>query len=377
MTHPTILQVIPSLGAGGAEQGCLDVARGVTTAGGKALVASHNGYRVPELKRIGAEHIDLPVHSKNPFLLYQNAQSLKRIILEKNVTLIHARSRAPAWSSYKAACELKIPFITTCHAPYNINNSYFKKKYNAIMAKGDRVIAISEYVADYLRQNYYVSDERLRLIHRGVNIDHFNPHAVTPERMMALTKTWRLEDGAPVILLPGRLTRWKGQLIALEAMAHLKNKDAVCVLVGADQGRHEYRKELENKAQDLGVAGRIRIVDHCHDMPAAYYLSTISLSPSLEPEGFGRISIESQAMGRLIIATNHGGSQETIKDNQTGFLVKVNDAYDLAEKIDYVLNLSLSERQRMEQDAIAHIQRHFTVQHMVEKTLDVYTEVLK
>jgi glycosyltransferase involved in cell wall biosynthesis len=376
MTAPVILQVIPSLGAGGAEQGCIDVARGVIEGKGRAFVVSHGGHRIPELRRMGAAHIDMPVHSKNPFIIYQNAHALKKIIQQEKVSLIHARSRAPAWSCYMAARAMDIPFITTCHAPYAIRNSALKKKYNAIMAKGDRVIAISQYVATYLRENYNVEENRLRLIPRGVDINRFHPNSVTPDRMMALAKAWRIEDGQRVILLPGRLTSWKGQRIALEAMAKLQSQDCVCVLVGADQGRSEYRKELEQLARDLNIEQHIRIVDHCADMPAAYYLSTLALSPSIEPEGFGRISIEAQAMGRIIIASRHGGSVETIKDGETGFLVNINDADDLAEKIDYALNLTSIERQNMEQSAMIHIHENFTVEQMVNKTLDVYAEVL-
>ena len=372
----SICQIIPALGAGGAEQGCIDVAAGIRANGGESFVISHGGSRVPELLRHGTTHIDMPVHSKNPITAWKNYNEIRRLIREKNIKLIHVRSRAPAWSAYYAARAENIPFITTCHAPYNIKNNEWKRKYNAIMARGDRVIAISKFVKQYLLGNYNIDETNIRLIPRGVDIDKFHPSKVTSERMIKLTQQWRIPDGARVILLPGRLTRWKGQSVLINAMAQIKDQDLFAVLIGSDQGRTEYRTELENLIREKNLEHRVRVTDHCNDMPAAYSLATIVCSASTDPEGFGRISIEAQAMGRMMIASNHGGSTETIIHDQTGWLVNPNDATDLARMIDHVLHLHDDQKNIISENAINHIHHNFTKDLMVQKTLDVYRECI-
>lgn len=376
-THPVILQIIPHLGAGGAEQGCIDVAAGIAKAGATSIVVSNGGARVPELLRGGSTHINMPVHSKNPLTILRNARKLKRIIQERGVDIVHARSRAPAWSAYKACETTSARYMTTCHAPFNINNNKWKLRYNSIIARGERVIAISNYVANYLKKNYDVAEEKIRLIHRGYATDKFRPSLVSPERMIKLAREWRIPDGASVILLPGRLTRWKGQTVLIEAMAKINRPDLFCVMIGADQGRTEYRAELEKLIFDKNLNDRVRIMGHCDDMPSAYMLSTIAISASIEPEGFGRIAIEGQAMGRMTIATDHGGSQETIIPDETGWLVPPDDADALARTIENVLALSQDEKNIIGARAMDHVQQHFSRDVMVGKTLDVYAELLK
>lgn len=369
-----VCQIIPELGAGGAEQGCLDVAAGLKASGAGSIVISHGGSRVPELLRHGSEHIHLPVHSKNPIIAFQNYRAIRNLIREKNIHLIHARSRAPAWSAFYACRDEGIPFITTCHAPYNINGKDWKRKYNSIMARGARVIAISNFVEQYLIDNYKIDHANIRLIPRGVDIQKFHPHLVTSERMIKLNHEWRVPDGARIILLPGRLTRWKGQSILIEAMAKLNQTDLFAVLIGSDQGRTEYRAELEALIREKNLESKVRVMDHCTDMPAAYALSTIVCSTSIEPEGFGRIAIEGQAMGRVVIASNHGGSCETIIPDQTGFLVEPNNADDLARTINNVLSMNDEDINQMAVRSINHIHDQFTKDLMVSKTLDVYRE---
>lgn len=371
-----ICQIIPELSAGGAEQGCIDVATGLKKANCGSIVISNGGTRVPELLRGGTKHISLPVHSKNIITAWQNFNALKKIIDTENINIIHARSRAPAWSAYYAASAKRIPFMTTCHAPYNIKNNEWKRKYNAIMARGARVIAISEFVRDYLIHNYEIDESIIRLIPRGVDVQKFHPSLVTAERLIKLSNQWRVPDGARIILLPGRLTRWKGQSVLIEAMAKIKQNDLFAVLIGSDQGRTEYRSELETLIRDKNLEHRVRLMDHCTDMPAAYALSTIICSTSTEPEGFGRISIEAQAMGRMMIATNHGGSKETIINEKTGWLVKPNNSDELAQSIDHILKLSDEERNEIAINAFNHIHAHFTKDLMVQKTLDVYRELI-
>lgn len=377
-THrpPVVLQVIPELGPGGAEQGCIDVAKALVAAGGQALVASHGGSRVHELVRAGATHIDLPVHSKNPFVMMRNTRRLKRLIHEHRVDIVHARSRAPAWSAYKACQNTPARFMTTCHAPYNFTKD-IKKTYNSVMAKGERVIAISHYVAEYLREHYDVTHDRLRVVHRGIPLEKFHPTMVTPERMITVSRAWRLPDEANIIMLPGRLTRWKGHHVLIEAMAHLARSDLFCVMIGSDQGRTEYRQELEETIASKGLGGQIRIVDHCDDLPAAFMLAAVVVSASTDPEGFGRVAVEGQAMGRPVIATAHGGALETVVDGSTGWLVPPGDARALAHALEHVLALNTNQRVTLATNAMAHVAAHFGCEHMTGKTLAVYEELLR
>lgn len=370
------MQIIPELGAGGAEQGCIDMAGEIVKAGAKAIIVSHGGYRVPELARNGVTHINLPVHSKNPITIWRNTSKLKKIIKSHNVNIVHARSRAPAWSAWQACKNTKAHFMTTCHAPYNIN-SEAKRRYNSSMAKGEIIIAISQYVADYLVENYDVEPERIRLIHRGIPMERFHPTAVNAERMINLEKQWRIPDGATIIMLPGRITRWKGHHILIEAMAKLARKDIFCVMIGSDQGRSEYRSELEKSIEEYGLGEQIRIIDQCHDMPAAYMLAAAVISASTDPEGFGRIPVEAQAMGRPIIASDHGGARETILRGETGWHVPPSDPDALAHAIDEALSLTPEQRSILATKSMAHIAANFTKDIMAEKTLAVYSELLQ
>lgn len=372
---PVILQIIPELGPGGAEQGCIDVANAIQNAGGKAIVVSHGGDRVHEITRNNVTHVNMPVHSKNPLTLWRNVGRIRKLIHQHGVDIVHVRSRAPAWSAYQACKGTSAHYMTTCHAPYNYK-SKAKQFYNSAIAKGERVIAISEYVRNYLIDGYGLNDSTIRLIHRGIPIEKFHPTMVSPERMITLNKEWRIPESASVILLPGRLTRWKGQAVLIEAMAQIKSKDVYAVLIGSDQGRTEYRKELETLMEERGLSGQVRIVDHCNDMPAAYMLATVVVSASTDPEGFGRIPVEAQAMGRPIIGTDHGGAQETILRGETGWLIPPNDPAALAKAITEALALNNAQRAVLATRAMNHIMQNFTKEIMIDKTLAVYSELL-
>ena len=321
-------------------------------------------------------HINLPVDSKNPLVMWRNVRALRQIIRRYHVNVVHARSRAPAWSAWQACKKTDTHFVTTCHAPYKIENKW-KKFYNTSIARGERVIAISDTIADYLRQNYGLDDSKIRVIHRGVALEKFHPTAVTPERLISLSRQWRLPDGANIIMLPGRLTRWKGHHTLIDAMAELQRRDIFCLIIGADQGRSEYREELETAINAKNLQGRVRIVDHCSDMPAAYMLATVVVSASTEPEGFGRVAVEAQAMGRPVIATDHGGSRETIKRGETGWLVPPADPSALAKSIEEALALTAHQRAVLATRAMAHIAENFTREQMADKTLNVYAELLR
>ena len=260
--RPIVLQVLPALNTGGTERGAVDVAQALVEAGGTALVASSGGRMVHELKRVGATHLTLPVHSKNPLVMFLNANRLARLAVRHDVDIIHARSRAPAWSALRAARRAGRHFITTFHGTY-ASGGGLKRRYNSIMTRGERVIAISAFIADHLREVYGVESERVRVIHRGVDLDVFDPAKVDPERLVRLASEWRLPDGVPVIMLPGRLARWKGQRVLIEALARLGRQDLCCLLVGSDQGRPRRRRELERLATGHGLASVVRLVGHC------------------------------------------------------------------------------------------------------------------
>lgn len=372
---PVVMQVIPELGPGGAEQGCIDMAAALTRAGATAIVVSHGGGRVPELVRSGAIHIDLPVHSKNPLRMWRNIGALRRAIRKYDVDIVHARSRAPAWSAWRAVQGTKARFMTTCHAPYKTQGEV-KKFYNSSIARGERVIAISHFIADYLSDTFGLDDRTIRVVHRGVALEKFHPTAVTPERMIKLSREWRVPDGMNIVMMPGRLSRIKGHAVLIEAIEKLARPDVFCLLIGSDQGRTEYRQELENDIRNRKLEGRVRIVDHCTDMPAAYMMANVVVSASIEPEGFGRIPIEAQAMGRPIVATNHGGVRETIAAGETGWLVPPNDALALKQAIEEALTLDPHQRAVLATRGMAHVAAHFTKGKMADETLRVYAELL-
>ena len=369
-----VLQVLPALEMGGVERGTVQTAAALQAAGWQATVASAGGLMVHELSRAKAQHVVLPLAAKRPLRMLRNGYALADIINRQGVDLIHARSRAPAWSALSAARRTGKPFVTTFHNAYGHN--WLKHYYNAVMAKGDRVIAISEFVADHVRETYGVGNDRLVTIHRGINMDLFDPGRVSAERIIQISRDWRLDDDRPVVMLPGRLTEWKGQAVLIEALAILGRQDVCCVLVGGDQGRTAYRAELEAEVRRLGLELVVRLVDHCRDMAAAYMLADVVVSASTRPEGFGRVAVEAQAMGRPVIATDHGGARETVWPSQSGWLVPPGNAEAMSAALDRALNLSKGEREVMAENGRDNVARNFTADLMCQRTLDVYRSLL-
>lgn len=367
--------MVPALEVGGVERGTVDIAHALAAAGFRAIVASAGGRMVHELERAGARHVALPLKRRDPFAIRANVGRLARLIEAEHVDLVHARSRAPAWAARAAARRAGKPFVTTFHGVYNAGNP-FKRAYNAIMTRGDRVIAISEFVAAHIRARYRIDEARLRVIPRGIDTDIFDPACVGAERLIALSQRWALADGAPVVMLPARLARWKGHALLLEAMARLAERDAIAVLVGLE-GRHDgYRRELERLAVARGLGGRVRLIDHCADMPAAYMLADVVVSASTDPEAFGRVPVEAQAMGRPVVATDHGGAAETVVHGATGWLAPVGDPAALAAAIDGALALDGAARAALAARARARVLGHYTKALMTGRTLDVYRELL-
>lgn len=370
-----VLQVLPSLEAGGVERGTVEIAQAITAAGGVALVASEGGRLVPAIERAGGRHIRLPMATKNPAAIWRNASRLAALIRDEGVGIVHARSRAPAWSALFAARRTGVRFVTTYHGVYN-EAVPGKRRYNAVMARGDRVIAISRYVADLLAARHATDPARIRLIPRGVDPAAFDPDRVAAPRIARLAEAWRLPDGAPTVMLPARLSRWKGGTVLIDAMARLRRTDACCVLVGGTEGRERFARALDAQARALGLEGRVRLVGHCDDMPAALMLADVVVSASLDPEGFGRAVIEAQAMGRPVIATDHGGAAETVEHLVTGWRVPPGDADALAAALDHALDMAPADRHALGERARASVCAHYTTGAMQAATLDVYRELL-
>jgi glycosyltransferase involved in cell wall biosynthesis len=373
--YPTVLQVLPALETGGVERGTLEIAQAIHQAGGRAMVASAGGRLVPNLLRLGADHVTLPLASRDPFRIWRNAGLLEEVIRRERVDIVHARSRAPAWAAWLAAKRARVPFVTTYHGTYS-EGFPGKRWYNSVMARGALVIAISGFIAELIQQRHGVPPARIRMIPRGVDVSQFEPAKVNGDRVPRLARAWRVEDGQPIILLPGRLTRWKGQTVLIQALARLRNTDAVVVLAGSDQGRQAYAEELAALARRLRVEHRVRIVGNVDDMPAAMKLSDIVVNASTQPEAFGRVVIEGQAMARPVIATDHGGAVETVAHGVTGWRVRPGDPDELAGMLDQVLAQPLAARLEMGEQARAMVHARFTTAAMQAATLDVYREVL-
>ena len=371
---PVVLQVLPSLAGGGVERGTVEMAAALVEAGWTALVVSSGGHMVHELGRVGAQHIELPVQSKSPFVMRRNAGRLAQIIREHGVELVHARSRAPAWSAMLAARRTGAHFVTTVHGPYSFGIP-FKRFYNSVMTRGERVIAISEFIRRYILDNYRKVDPNvIRLIHRGVNTEIFDPEKVSAARVIQLADQWRLPDGVPVVMLPGRLTRWKGHRVLLEALTRLKDRQIRCLIVGS--GREGYRRELESLVQKLGLQSMVHLVGDCRDMAAAYKIADVVVSASTEPEAFGRVVAEAQAIGKPVIAPNHGAAPEIIAPDVTGWLVPPEDPAALAGALEKALALDTAAREALANTAIARIRANFTTVKMCAATIDVYRELL-
>lgn len=375
-SSPIILQVLPSLVTGGVERGTIDMAASMREAGWQNLVVSSGGPMVRELDRLGIKHIKLPVHSKNPLVIRANIARLAAVIREYGVDIIHARSRAPAWIAFYAAQRTGAHFVTTFHGTYNPGPFGLKERYNAIMTRGERVIAISHFIADHMQARYPIEPERIRVVHRGIDIDIFDPNKVSQERIIQLATRWRLPDGYPVVMLPGRLTRWKGQEVLIEALAMLGRRNIRCLLVGSDQGRSAYQDELRAMVKKRDLTDVVHIVGDCNDMPAAYMLTDVVVSASTDPEAFGRVIVEAQAMGRPVVATDNGAGRENVLDGQTGLLVPPKDPAALALALDRVLAIGTEERGARAELAIDFVRRNFTRQLMGARTLDIYREVL-
>jgi glycosyltransferase involved in cell wall biosynthesis len=383
---PTILQIIPELDTGGAELSTIEIAGAIQGAGGRAIVLSEGGRLVQRLRDTGAELQFFAAASKNPLRLLWNAYRIADIVRRDGVDLIHARSRAPAWSALMAARQTGVPFVTTYHGAYR-ERTAIKRLYNSVMARGDAVIANSLYTADLIRMRYGTPASRLHVIYRGVDEDYFDPALVAPERVAELREQWGIGADTPVILQAARLTAWKGQSVLIEAARLLLEQgrlgDAVIVLAGSAQGRSGYMATLERAIEAAGLAGCVRLVGHVEDIAAALLTARVAVIASTEPEAFGRTATEAQAMGTPVIATDVGAPPETVRSAKragseaaTGWLVPAGDAPALADALAAALTLMPQERARMGEHARAHVMGAFSLTGMKQQTLAIYDALL-
>lgn len=382
----TILQIIPELDTGGAELSTIEIAEAIIVAGGRAIVLTQGGRMLPRLQALGADVRLFPAASKNPVQLLANARAIARIVRDEGVGIVHARSRAPAWSGLWAARMAGCPFVTTYHGAYN-ETSAAKRYYNGVMARGDIVIANSGYTRDLIASRYGTPSSKIRVIHRGVDTQAFDPAKVAPDRVQRLRGAWGVEAGQRVILQAARLTNWKGQHVVVEAARRLLSagdlRDGVVVLAGDAQGRDAYSDGLKAAISGGGLEGRVRLVGHVDDMPAAYLASDVSIVASIEPEAFGRTAVESQAMGCPVIATRIGAPPETVLSppehsprSMTGWLVPPGDPQALADALLWGLKLESADRQALGARARAHASASFSLRQMRLKTLAVYDAIL-
>lgn len=376
----TLLQVVPELETGGAEQTTLDVARAVIAAGGKALVATRGGRMTARLESDGARLAQMPVQSKNPLVMLGNAARLADLIRSEHVSLVHARSRAPAFSALWAAQATRTPFVATYHGVYKAQSS-LKRWYNAVMTRGDLVIANSDFTRDHVLAEHGIDPARVVAIPRGVDLDRFNPSWVTPERVDRLKAAWGVapSDHRIRFLLAGRLTRLKGHLTIIEAARRMKaagRKDFVIFFAGDDQGRTGYGEELADAISACGLEEQIRIVGHCDDMPAAFLLADVAILPTTVPESFGRAAVEPQAMGRPVIASAHGGTLETVVDGVTGWLAPPEDPQAWAQAMTRAIELGAGKRTEMGHSGMNRTRQLYRVDVMCDATLAAYEHVL-
>ncbi|MDA9608902.1 glycosyltransferase family 4 protein [Candidatus Pelagibacter sp.] len=377
-----VLQVIPKLGYGGAETGCYDIAHYLPENDCGSFIVTSGGELLKFIDKKKVKIIKLPVHSKNPLIIFINFLALVAIILVKNISIVHARSRAPAWSCLLAAKITGRKFVTTFHGTYNFNNK-IKKFYNSVMVRSDLIIAGSNFIFSHIKDNYikYLNaKKKLLVIFRGINVDYFDPTTKLDSDEKKLLKKWQIEKDKKIILLPGRLTGWKGQEVFIEAInlvnIELGYEAFYAVILGSDQGRDLYKKKLIRITEQHRLNNQVKFIDHCNDMALAYKVSDIVISASIEPEAFGRVAVEAQSMEKPIIASDIGGSNETIIDEKTGFLFESNNAKSLSKKILKVLSMDETLIQSIGKEGRKNIIQKFNVEKMCFSTYSEYKRIL-
>ena len=377
-----VLQVIPKLGYGGAETGCYDIAHYLPENECGSYIVTSGGELLKFIDKKKVKIIKLPVHSKNPLIIFINFLALIGVILINNISIVHARSRAPAWSCLLAAKVTGRKFVTTFHGTYNFN-SKIKRFYNSVMVRSDLIIAGSNFIFSHIKENYtkyFDAKKKLLVIFRGINVDYFDPTTKLESDEKKLLKEWQIEKDKKIILLPGRLTGWKGQEVFIEAVnlvnTELGYEAFYAVILGSEQGRELYKKKLIRLTEQHRLINQVKFIDHCKDMALAYKVSDIVVSASIEPEAFGRVAVEAQSMERPIIASNIGGSNETVIDEKTGFLFDSSNAKSLSKKILKVLSMDEASLQSIGKEGRKNIIQKFNVEKMCFSTYSEYKRIL-
>ena len=376
-----VLQVIPKLGYGGAETGCYDIAHYLAEKDCGSFIATSGGELLKFVKKNKVKVFRLPVHSKNPILIIFNTIILSILILINNINIVHARSRAPAWACYLACLMTRRNFVTTFHGTYNFKNK-LKKFYNSIMLRSKLTIAGSNFIFNHINENYsqYLNKKKkLRVIFRGINIDYYNQKNISILKQEKIKKEWELSSDKFTILMPGRLTYWKGQEKLIEALNILiedyNNFNFQAVMLGSDQGRKVYKKKLIDLVQRYRLSRKIKFIEHCREMPLAYSLADVVVSASIEPEAFGRVSVEAQAMGKPIIASNLGGSKETILKGKSGFLYQHDDPRQLAKVLNNDMELDEEALYSIGKEGRKNVTKIFDVEQMCKTTFTEYKKL--
>ncbi|MBT4921404.1 MAG: glycosyltransferase family 4 protein [Rickettsiales bacterium] len=372
----TIMQLVPTMNSGGIERGTIEIADATVKEGFRSIVLTKGGVLESRLTKVGSKVIKLDIASKNPITIWRNINKIVKIIKDEKVDIVHARSRVPAWSAYYACRKTKAKFLTTFHGVYS-GTSLLKKKYNSIMTKADLVISISDFITKHMVDNYGVNPKKIRKIYRGVDLKLFDKKRVSIDQVVKYTSQWNVPEDKHIILLPGRLSRWKGQEVLIEALAQIKEENFFCLILGDRTKSPKFTQKLERLIDHHGLSDRIGIYDNVQDILNLYHISHLVISTSTRPEAFGRVMIEAGAMGKIMIATNHGGACETIIDERTGFLVEPNNPKLLASRIKKVINLTKAKRALIKKAAVKHVNENFSIDLMKGKTIEVYKELKK
>ena len=377
-----VLQVIPKLGYGGAETGCYDIAHYLAEKNCESFIITSGGELIKFINKKKVKLIRLPVHTKNPLLMILNSIILVGIILFYNISIVHARSRAPAWSCLIATKLTRRKFVTTFHGTYNFSGK-LKKFYNSVMVRSDLIIAGSNFIFSHIKENYseiLQSKKKFLVIFRGINIDYFDPTTKLETEEKKLLKRWEIKKEKKIILVPGRLTSWKGQELLIESVnlvnAELGYEAFIVVILGSDQGRDLYKKKLIRLIEQYRLNKQIKFIEHCDDMALAYKVSDIIISPSIEPEAFGRVAVEAQSMEKIIIASNIGGSNETIIDKKTGFLFEAGNARALSKKIMNIITMDQTSLQLIGKEGRKNVIKKFNVEKMCFSTYSEYKRLV-
>ena len=370
-----VIQVLPALNSGGVERGTLEISEYLVKKGWRSVVISSGGKLVNRLTRNGTKHINLQTNTKNPLKWNNLRKKLKNVFEDEKPDIIHVRSRVPAWTAGKVAKRMNIPLISTIHGRH-LASSLLKKYYNSASVNADKIIAISDYVKNNILKNNPEKKDIIKVIHRGADIEMFNPENIPTSRIIQISEMLQLPDEAKIIMLPARPSSWKGHEILIKSFSSINNENIICIMPGADDNGH-YVTNLRNLAKKYNVLGKMVFLPFLDDLPAAYMLADVVVAPSLKPEPFGRVIIEAQAMGRPVIAFDHGGASESIKNNITGLLVEPKNEKELGNAIEKLINMTEIQRNNMANSSRKHIVNKFSLDKMNRETIKLYSEVLK